>query len=85
MSRLDMIIAALEEARANRNYGYVEVTIPGQETTEIIINHNSALENKIAYYQNVYDENGVHCCNPEIKIVNAGGMMGMSFHNCTEM
>lgn len=85
MSRLDMIIAALEEARAKRNYGYVEVTIPGQETTEIIINHNSALENKIAYYRSMYDEDGVHRYNPEIKIVNAGSMMGMSFHDCTEM
>lgn len=85
MSRLDLIIAALEEARDNRDYGYIEVTIPGQDSTEIIVNHKSALENKIRYYLSMYDENGVHRYNPEIRIVNAGGMRGMEFHDCTEI
>lgn len=49
----------------------VEVTIPGQETTEVIINRAENLENKLEFYKKVYDENCVHCMNKEVRIVNA--------------
>lgn len=49
----------------------VEVTIPGQETTEVIINRAENLQNKLEFYKKAYDENCVHCMNKEVKIVNA--------------
>ena len=47
----------------------VEVTIPGQEETEIIINRPSSIDNKLKYYLGVYDENLSHRMNPAIKMV----------------
>lgn len=47
----------------------VEVTIPGQEETEIIINRPSSIDNKLKYYLGVYDENLSHRMNPNIKMV----------------
>ena len=47
----------------------VEVTIPGQEETEIIINRPSSIDNKLKYYLGVYDENLSHRMNPDIKMV----------------
>lgn len=49
----------------------VEVTIPGQDTTEVIINRTENLENKLEFYKKAYDENCIHCMNKEVKIVNA--------------
>ena len=68
------IVAALEYARDNCQYGFVEVTIPGQTDTEMIINHSSSLNNKIAYYQKAYGEDGVHRMNDRIRIIRAGGV-----------
>ena len=48
----------------------VEVTIPGQDDTEFIINKNSSIKNKLKYYKKTYDENLVHNHCKEIKIVN---------------
>lgn len=47
----------------------VEVTIPGQEESEIIINRPSSIDNKLKYYLGVYDENLSHRMNPAIKMV----------------
>lgn len=47
----------------------VEVTIPGQEETEIIINRPSSIDNKLKYYLGVYDENLAHRMNNAIKMV----------------
>lgn len=49
----------------------VEVTVPGQITTEVIITRAENLENKLSFYKKAYDEHGVHCMNKEVKIVNA--------------
>lgn len=48
----------------------VEVTIPGQDDTEYIINKNASIKNKLEYYKKAYDENCVHCMNDRIKIVS---------------
>lgn len=74
---MDQIIRALEIARDEFEYGYVEVTIPGQEETEIIINKAESLDNKIAYYKKAYGCDGVHCMNDRIRIVSAGGVNGL--------
>lgn len=47
----------------------VEVTIPGQEETEIIINRPSSIDNKLKYYLGVYDEHLAHRMNSAIKMV----------------
>ena len=77
------IVEALELAREEYDYGYVEVTIPGQDGTEIIVNHRSSLKNKIEYYKKAYDENGVHCMNDRIKIIAAGGVNNIHLINYT--
>ena len=48
----------------------VEVTIPGQDDTEFIVNKNASIENKLAYYKKTYSEKLVHKHCKEIKIVN---------------
>lgn len=84
MTNLDRLVAVLENARDTKNYCYVEVTIPGQDTTEIIFNHKDAIDNKIAYYLSMYNEDCVHRHCSDIRIVRAGGMMGLDMHDCTE-
>lgn len=49
----------------------VEVTIPGQETTEVIVNRNENLDNKLEFYTKAYDEECVHCMNKAVRIVDA--------------
>lgn len=54
----------------------VEVTVPGQEETELIINKNSSIDNKLSYYMRSYDDNLNLNANPEVKIV---GFQMMNF------
>lgn len=49
----------------------VEVTIPGQNDTEFIINKNASIKNKLEYYKKTYDYQCVHNHCGEIKIVSA--------------
>lgn len=48
----------------------VEVTIPGQEDTEFIINKNKSIENKLQYYKKTYDAKLIHKHCKEIRIVS---------------
>ena len=66
----EQLIAVFNEAKENKNDIAVEITIPGQETTEVIINRHENLDNKLAFYTKAYDENCVHCMNKEVQIVN---------------
>lgn len=47
----------------------VEVTIPGQEETEAIINRPSSIDNKLKYYLGAYNDQLVHKLNPAIRMV----------------
>ena len=47
----------------------VEVTVPGQEDTELIINRNSSIDNKLSYYMGAYDDDLNLNANQEVKIV----------------
>ena len=47
----------------------VEVTIPGQEETEAIINRPSSIDNKLKYYLGTYNDQLVHKLNPAIRMV----------------
>lgn len=52
-------------AKANKTGICVELDMPGQETTEKIINDYEALDNKLDYYLENYDDLLVHnrCCD----------------------
>ena len=54
----------------------VEVTVPGQEETELIINKNYSIDNKLSYYMRSYDDDLNLNANPEVKIV---GFQMMNF------
>lgn len=53
-----------------------EVTVHGKEETELIINKNSSIDNKLSYYMISYDDDLNLNANPEVKIV---GFQMMNF------
>lgn len=65
------LISIFDTAKETKMDIAVEVTIPGQATTEVIVNRNENLDNKLAFYTKAYDEDGIHCMNKEVRIVNA--------------
>lgn len=65
------LIAIFDTAKLTKMDIAVEVTIPGQDTTEVIINRAENLDNKLAFYTKAYDEDCVHCMNKEVRIVDA--------------
>lgn len=65
------LISIFDTAKLCKNDIAVEVTIPGQETTEVIINRYENLDNKLEFYKKAYDEDCVHCMNKEVRIVDA--------------
>ena len=67
----EKLIAVFNLAKESKNDIAVEVTIPGQETTEVIINRHENLDNKLAFYTKAYDEECIHCMNKEVRIVTA--------------
>lgn len=68
MDKQDLINMA-ELAKEKNLCLIVEVTIPGQEATEAIINRPSSIDNKLKYYLGAYNENLVHKLNPAIRMV----------------
>lgn len=68
MDKQDLINMA-ELAKEKNLCLIVEVTIPGQEETEAIINRPSSIDNKLKYYLSAYNENLVHKLNPAIRMV----------------
>lgn len=69
-TKRENLINTCEYAIANNQYLCIEVTIPGQEDTEFIVNKPTSIQNKMEYYCKAYDENLVHCMNDKIKMVN---------------
>lgn len=67
---IDDLIDAFNEAQKDNCDICVEITIPGQNDTEFIINRNKSLANKLEYYCNAYDENLIHRHNKAIRIVS---------------
>lgn len=68
--RIEMLEDIFEEAKRDGADICVEITIPGQDDTEFIINRNKSLDNKLNYYKNAYDKNCIHKNNESIKIVS---------------
>lgn len=70
--KLEAIIKELKEAKEKGYHGFIEVTIPGQNDTEFIVNKPGSIDNKCDYYKKTYDVDGVHKHCSDIKIVDAG-------------
>ena len=68
--RIEMLEDVFYEAKRDGADICVEVTVPGQDDTEIIINRNKSLDNKLQYYKDTYDKNCIHKHNKDIKIVS---------------
>lgn len=68
MDKQDLINMA-ELAKEKNLCLIVEVTIPGQEETEAIINRPSSIDNKLKYYLGAYNDQLVHKLNPAIRMV----------------
>ena len=69
--RIEMLEDIFNEAKRDGYDICVEITIPGQEENEYIINRNKSLDNKLEYYKNTYDKNCIHKMNEDIKIISA--------------
>lgn len=69
--RIEMLEDIFNEAKRDGYDICVEITIPGQEENEYIINRNKSLDNKLEYYKNTYDKNCIHKMNKDIKIISA--------------
>ena len=68
---LEDLEKVFEEARENKCCICVEITIPGQEDTELIINKYESLDNKLQYYKQTYDEKLINKKRNDIRIVSA--------------
>lgn len=66
----EYLINTFKEAKTNNKSICVEVTIPGQNDTEYIINKNESIENKLEYYLNTYNDKLEHNRNNLVRIVN---------------
>lgn len=73
-----------ELAKEKDLYFVVEVTIPGQDETEFIANKPSSIDNKLAYYLGVYNEQLEHKMNNQVKIVNCMAC-DLSFLDCQDI
>ena len=70
----DLIEVCMEAKEFNRDV-FVELTLPGQEDTEIIIIKNSNIDYKLRYYSEKYN-NQLELINcKDIKILRAGTIM----------
>ena len=76
MTRKEELEKVFTEAKNKGMDIGVEVTVPGQEDTELIINRNSSIDNKLSYYMGAYDDDLNLNANQEVKIV---GFQMMNF------
>ncbi len=73
----EYLIKKANEIKSHGNKLGVEVTIPNQKATELIINDTDSIDNKVEYYCKAYDENLIHSMNDKIKIVNILEVIGL--------
>ena len=67
----EQLINIFDSAKETNMDIAVEITVPGQETTEVIVTRAENLDNKLAFYKKAYDENGVHSMNNAVRIIDA--------------
>ena len=68
LTKQDLIDTA-EIAKRENICLFIEVTIPGQEETEVIVNRPSSVDNKLKYYLEMYNDDLTSKRNKDIKIV----------------
>lgn len=68
LTKQDLINTA-EIAKRENICLFIEVTIPGQEETEVIVNRPSSVDNKLKYYLEMYNDDLTSKRNKDIKIV----------------
>ena len=68
LTKQDLIDTA-EIAKKENICLFIEVTIPGQEETEVIVNRPSSVDNKLKYYLEMYNDDLTSKRNKDIKIV----------------
>ena len=69
---IEVMKVVFAEAKCKHKMAYVEVSLPGQPRPEIIVNYPESLDNKLAYYNNAYNDDGTLKSNPAIRIVKFG-------------
>lgn len=79
----DAVIAIMNEAKRLYLDAVIELTIPNQEDTELIVVSPRSVDSKIDYYLNTYDADGVHMNNSQIRMVGAGIAECVAFHSYT--
>ena len=75
------LISIFDTAKLTKSDIAIEVTVPGQKSTEVIVNRYENLDNKLAFYTKAYDENCIHCMNKEVKIVTAWCMNFFKYYD----
>lgn len=70
MTREELIVV-FDMAKEKKSGICVEITMPGQDAYERIVNAYSSLDNKLDYYLRAYDGRLVHIMNDNIRIVDA--------------
>lgn len=74
----EMVFYLLDvQHRIDNELFFITVKIDGAERDEMIINHVSQLEHKVAYYEHTYDEY-LHHKNGNVEIVDYGFIPGAS-------
>jgi len=71
MSRMQELENIFMKAKELHQYVAVVFQIKGMTTNEIIINHPTNIDTKLAYYKKTYADNGEHKFTNEVKIVDA--------------
>jgi len=69
---LEKVKQVFGRAQSENRMAFIKVSLPGQIEPEIIVNYPSSLQNKLAYYEKAYNEDGTLKTNPNIKIIEAG-------------
>lgn len=75
---LQEMLDYMEAIAVENSLFYIEVTVPGCDSNEYIINHSDNLLTKADYYKSVYDAYGQHKHSPLIRIVGYGVVSPLS-------
>ena len=70
MTRKEDFFNLYNKYKDDTNFMVIGIEMPDLESHELIVNHKSNFEEKMKYYDSVYDENLIMIRNRDIKIVS---------------
>ena len=70
MTRKEDFFNLYNKYKDNTNFMVIGIEMPDLKSHELIVNHKSNFEEKMKYYDSVYDENLIMIRNRDIKIVS---------------